>query len=259
MKEQIAFSEYAELYDVLYQDKDYLGECDYLEKLFRKHTSKPAKRLLDVAAGTGNHALIFAAKGYDVTAYDYSEEMAKEALKKASARGLNLCVQGGISMDSMPEPKARFDVVMALFSAINYLTKPGSLEGFLESSKRCLTPEGVLIFDFWNGLTCQTGYSPLRVKEGTNSQMRVIRISETRLNPMKHEAEVSFRCLVFKGESKMKEVRETHHLRYFYPREMEETLERCGYELLAFQPFKDTSRSANENDWNLTIVARPRR
>jgi ubiquinone/menaquinone biosynthesis C-methylase UbiE len=51
---------YAQYYDLIYKNKNYKKECDYLEKIFRKFLNKKPKTILDLACGTGSHAIILA-------------------------------------------------------------------------------------------------------------------------------------------------------------------------------------------------------
>ena len=71
-------------YDGLMADGIYRRRADYLEKLFQK-SAIPVRTVLDLACGTGTIACLLAAKGYDVTATDLSEEMLTQGMNKAAA------------------------------------------------------------------------------------------------------------------------------------------------------------------------------
>ena len=75
--------ELAEIYDLIYQDKDYEKEIDFIEQIFHNYSSHPIKTILDGGCGTGGHALPLAKRGYQVSAIDLSEAMLKRARKKA--------------------------------------------------------------------------------------------------------------------------------------------------------------------------------
>ena len=83
---------YANWYDTLYQDKDYAGECDFLESLFA-HRGVPGKSILDLGCGTGNHAVLLAQRGYKVTAVDRSAAMLQTARAKADQTGVTVDFQ----------------------------------------------------------------------------------------------------------------------------------------------------------------------
>jgi SAM-dependent methyltransferase len=252
-----AFFDYSEIYDVLYQDKDYAGECDFLEALFSRYGRKPIHRLIDVAAGTGSHAIRMAERGYEVLASDYSSSMAEIAQRKAEQKGVRIKTQGGVSMTDLTPAGSPFDAVLCLFAAIDYLVEPFQAGAFLEAAKKLMHEDSLLIFDFWNGITCLKEYSPTRVKDVSSGSLRVVRVSETRLFPMLNQAEVRFKCFVFRGDKdRPREIDEVHRMRYYFPSEIDELLARHGFEVLGVHPFKDSSRGATETDWNLTYVAR---
>ncbi|MDP3028836.1 MAG: class I SAM-dependent methyltransferase [Deltaproteobacteria bacterium] len=78
------FSNYARYYDLLYRDKDYAAEAEYVAGLIRKfHPS--AESILELGSGTGKHALLLARKGFEVHGVELSEEMINIARSNAEA------------------------------------------------------------------------------------------------------------------------------------------------------------------------------
>jgi cyclopropane fatty-acyl-phospholipid synthase-like methyltransferase len=67
--------------------------------------------VLDAGCGTGEHALFFAAKGHEVTGFDFLEEAIAAAKRKAAERGLTatFLVQDALKLQEWP---ARFDNVI---------------------------------------------------------------------------------------------------------------------------------------------------
>jgi len=62
------FADYARYYDLLYRDKDYSAEAQYVAGLVRKfHPS--ARSILELGSGTGIHASLLAEKGFTVHGY----------------------------------------------------------------------------------------------------------------------------------------------------------------------------------------------
>jgi predicted TPR repeat methyltransferase len=76
---------YGRYYDLLYRDKDYAAESEYVASHIRKHVPR-AKRILELGCGTGGHAVLLAAMGFDVHGVDLSEAM----LGRANARKASL-------------------------------------------------------------------------------------------------------------------------------------------------------------------------
>ena len=67
------FNKYSEYYDLLYGDKDYSFESEYLYK--HMTSDKELKSLLELGCGSGGHAEFFSKKGIDITGIDMSSSM----------------------------------------------------------------------------------------------------------------------------------------------------------------------------------------
>ena len=87
-KKSNTFLRYAKIYDVLNADKDYKKESIYIDYLINKFIEKPKNeiRILDLACGTGKHALEFYDLGYMVDGADISKEMIDIASTKAGEK-----------------------------------------------------------------------------------------------------------------------------------------------------------------------------
>ena len=57
------FDAYSNYYDLLYQDKDYVAETEYINSLISSY-SKNAESILELGSGTGIHAGLLANIGY---------------------------------------------------------------------------------------------------------------------------------------------------------------------------------------------------
>jgi ubiquinone/menaquinone biosynthesis C-methylase UbiE len=84
------FSNYARYYDLLYQDKDYAGEANFIHGLIQKHTPN-VRKIQELGCGTGKHAELFFKMGYEVLGIDISYDM----LEAANRRLGGLEVKGG--------------------------------------------------------------------------------------------------------------------------------------------------------------------
>jgi 2-polyprenyl-3-methyl-5-hydroxy-6-metoxy-1,4-benzoquinol methylase len=104
---------YARYYDILYADKDYASECDFLESVFTKYTDAKVSNILDLACGTGGHAIPLAKRGYHVAAMDYSPHMLRLAKRKATKSGVLVDFQRG-NMTDIPF-RREFDACISMF------------------------------------------------------------------------------------------------------------------------------------------------
>ena len=72
------FEKYAAFYDLLYRDKDYAAEADYVARRIRSILPE-ARSLLEFGSGTGRHGRLLAAMGFDVHGIERSREMVSVA------------------------------------------------------------------------------------------------------------------------------------------------------------------------------------
>lgn len=86
---------------------------DFVERL----DIKPGMKVLDVACGSGNLAVVAAGKGADVTGVDIAENTLEAARKRAEAEGLKIKFEQGDAED-LPYEDNSFDLVMTMFGAM---------------------------------------------------------------------------------------------------------------------------------------------
>ena len=113
------FDSYANYYDLIYEDKDYAAEVDYIVTHIHKDLPK-AKHILEL--GCGAHAEHLAQRGYTVHGVDMSEEMLSRAeVRKA---GLPADVASRLSFGLGDVRTLRtgkvYDVVISLFHVMSY-------------------------------------------------------------------------------------------------------------------------------------------
>ena len=94
------FSEYARYYDLLYRDKDYAGETDYVDGMIQSHALE-ARTILNLGCGSGRHDRELIKKGYQVTGVDSSTVMLDAAKNAANDIADLDYVQGDIRSNRM--------------------------------------------------------------------------------------------------------------------------------------------------------------
>ncbi len=132
----------AELYDVIYQGKDYLSDANKLKNLFGSRRQSSGKTLLDVACGTGCHLQQFADE-FDCMGVELTQEMAELARKKLPQVPIHI----GDMLDF--DLRREFDIVLCLFSSIGYMKTFAELRTAAENLMRHLAPGGILIVEPW--------------------------------------------------------------------------------------------------------------
>ena len=248
------FAKYAEYYDLIYQDKDYGKECDFIEEIFQKFSLRPVKTILDGGCGTGGHAILLANRGYEVTGIDGSEIMIKRAKEKLGGSNLRLDFQ---KMDLRElDLGTKFDACVCMFAVIDYVTQTEEVLKVLENIRRHLEKDSLFIFDFWNGLAVLRILPSERVKTVNNGEREIVRIAQPELDALNHLCRVHYRLLINEGKTLVEEITETHVIRYYFPQEITHYLKDTGFEVLKICPFPDLNGRVDENVWNIAAIVK---
>jgi SAM-dependent methyltransferase len=146
-----------EWFEDWFNTKEYLNvyrhrndeDAERLVNLILKNISlKRGADVVDLACGPGRHSILFAERGYNVTAVDLSENLLNVARKTAENLGLtidfvnadlrNFCIT------------SKFDLAVNLFTSFGYFESDE--ENFSLFSDACdlLNPEGYFVLDYFN-------------------------------------------------------------------------------------------------------------
>lgn len=137
-------------YDSLYTaTKDYRSETGAILEKYRDITGRAPLTVLDVGCGTGNHAFCFAGNRCKTTGIDIDNGMIAAAKKKIRHPEVDPLF---LACDISELPSSGFELAVSLFNVVSYILNAGELLGFFAGIHKRLAPEGVLIFDCWNGL-----------------------------------------------------------------------------------------------------------
>jgi len=243
-----AFDLYSEYYDLLYRDKDYRGEADYVVSLIEQfHPS--AKTLLELGCGTGKHAALFEAAGYAPEGIDMSETMLERA--RAQYPGLRFH-QGDARSARLTRS---FDVVTSLFHVASYQTSNEDLAAYFATAKAHMAPGGIFIFDFWYGPGVLSDPPCVRVKRLEDESLQILRIAEPSLYPERNVVNVHYQVLARRRDrSEYQEIAEDHAMRYLFAPELEAALAVQGLRILALRDWMSQT-APTAKSWTACIVA----
>ena len=242
---------YSQYYDLLYSDKDYEGEVDYVNTLLRKNSNN-AKTLLDMGCGTGAHAEIFCDKGYKVHGIDLSEDMLKTAETRRKGKEEKLTFSHS-SIQNLTLNK-KFDAVVSLFHVMSYQNSNTELVKAFEVARDHVKEGGIFIFDFWYGPAVLTDLPVTRVKRLVSEKMKVTRLSEPVIYPEENIVDVNFDVFIENLESKeIFEKKELHKMRYFFDTELELICEQVGFNVQQKYEWM-SGKKPNLNSWNVVWV-----
>jgi SAM-dependent methyltransferase len=122
-------------------------ELNFLEHAFRANATRPIKRVLDVACGSGRHVFGLAKRGYDCTGLDYTPERIKIAKERAKREGLSVKLLQGDATRLSHEDE--FDAVLALY-VLFLLPSDDDVQKCLRLIYRALRTGGILVCNIGN-------------------------------------------------------------------------------------------------------------
>ncbi len=247
---------YADAYDRIYHDKNYDAECDLVELIFQAHGKGSIRSVLDLGCGTGNHAIRLAQRGYEIAGVDSSESMLAHAQRKAAALSDNSVVSFHKGDIRRVELKRHFDAVLMMFAVLGYQVENADVLSAMKAARRHMRSDGLLIFDVWYGPAVLSQRPAQRLNVIPTQKGKILRFSSGEIDIRRHICTVHFNLWRIEGERLTAETKESHTMRYFFPRELELFLECEGFKLIRLGKFPDFDQDPDEMAWNVLGVAR---
>jgi SAM-dependent methyltransferase len=251
------FERYSAYYDLLYRDKDYSAEADYVVQTLRTVDSA-AVNLLEFGSGSGRHGRLLAKRGFDVFGVERSESMVAAASKLTpggfkAGSGSFECIKGDIRTVQLNRV---FDAVLSLFHVVSYQTSNSDVLQTFSNAARHSRPQGLFLFDVWHGPAVLGERPSVRVKRVEDENTRLTRIAEPELDTNSNV--VTVRYTIFaesKADGHMTTFRENHRMRYFFPVEIGFLAKQSGFEVEKTEEFL-TRQRPSENSWGVMYLLR---
>lgn len=252
------FGEYSRYYDLLYRDKNYCAEAEFISTQLRKHLPT-AETLVELGCGTGRHAIEMARQGWRVTGVDLSAGMVEAAAKRLTEVpadiGRRVKLQCGDVRTVRLGEKA--DCVASLFHVLSYQTKEGDLLLALTTAAEHLQPGGLLLFDFWYGPAVLTDRPVVRVKRLSDDAFEMTRISEPEMRYNENVVAVKFSILLKDlASGRISEDHEVHEMRYFFWPELKYFLSAAGFDVISAAPWMRPESPLGPDSWYGCVIAR---
>ncbi|MEN9573770.1 MAG: hypothetical protein RL514_1625 [Verrucomicrobiota bacterium] len=251
------FQHYAQAYDALYQDKDYEGECDFVQAAADRYLDHRASTILDLGCGTGGHAIPFAQRGFHVIGLDQSAEMIERAQRKRSTlNGHTDYVRFQVGDACRTDLATNFDLVTCMFAVLSYQTTDADALALFKNARRHLDSGGLFICDYWHGPGVLTQRPITRTKTAEFAGDVISRTSTPTLDETKHTVSLDIVTSHAHDGLRFDESREQHRVRYFFASEITRLLTAAGLRPLHFCAFPNLDQPPTANDWNAAVIAR---
>jgi SAM-dependent methyltransferase len=246
---------HAELYDLLYEAKDYEAEAQFLHQCLLRFSSGASRRVVDLACGTGRHAIALERLGHELAGVDSSDSMLRVAGVNAAAAKARVQFLAG-DLRSLDVAGAPFDAATCLFDSIGYLGTNEALEQALRGIHSSVRPGGLFILEFWHAAAMLRSHDPVRVRRWQRPEGEVLRIAETQLDCERQLASVTYSIYEHRKDGTFTSFQETQTNRYFLVQEMAHWLTATGFSPLAFHDGYSFEGRVTAETWHVLAVAR---
>ena len=240
------FNAYGRYYDLLYRDKDYVAEADYIVSLLDRF-GITGKDLLEFGSGTGKHGRLLAQRGYDVTGIERSAEMVAQA---EAAPGFS-CQQGDICTVQLEQT---FDAVLSLFNVVSYKKKNDAVQAIFARAAEHLEAGGLFVFDVWYSPAVYAQRPEVRVKRMVDEAIEITRIAEPMLHPNENRVDVNYTIFARDlASGAVETMTETHPMRHFSLPELDLLAQMNGFAVIGTEEFL-TGKRPSEETWGVCLI-----
>ncbi|WP_298258681.1 class I SAM-dependent methyltransferase [Bradyrhizobium sp.] len=248
---------HAELYDLFYGAKPYASEVGYLHGLLQRFSGQAVRRVLDVACGTGSHAIELERLGYDVVGSDISQDMlvfAKEKAREKDSR-VRFEQQDMRTLDVVPKP---FDAALCLFDAIGHVQTTAAIKQTFRAVHRHLGKDGLFALEFWHAAAMAGRHDPQRVRKFATSRGEILRLSNTTVDLASQCATVEHAIYDLRSDGTYQTAVERQTNRFFSLQEMSGLLDGCGFDVVKYYSGYSADEVLTPDTWHIVLIARRR-
>lgn len=239
------FKSYSKYYDLLYQDKDYQAEVNYICSLLKRF-SPNSTFLFEMGCGTGKHAKILSENGFNVYGIDISESM----LQLAKAIGVK-CEIGDARFFRAGKI---FDCVLSLFHVASYQTSVDDILNYFETASSHLNPGGIFIFDLWYKPAVLSQQLEKRVKEMENDSIKVKRNCSFKHIKEQFIVDINYDLKITdKLTGKIENISEKHSMKYFSIDEIKNFAGQKNIEIIHAEEWL-SAEQPSEDTWNVCFI-----
>lgn len=250
------FGSYSRYYDLLYKDKDYSREVDFISALLDEHVPC-GSAMLELGCGTGRHAAMLAERKWTIDGIDLSEDMLRAAQERKNSLPASVADRLNYSKGDVRkfETGRQYDAVVSLFHVVSYQNSNEDVLGMFRNVEAHLKPGGVFIFDYWYGPAVLTDKPSVRIKRMHSPEIEVTRLAEPIIHPNTSLVDVNYEIQIRETASGKTEIlREVHSMRYFFLNEIELLLQETGLRLIASSEWL-TGKVPGWDTWGVCSVA----
>lgn len=247
-KNSSVFDAYSRYYDLLYKDKNYHDEVDYIEKVLQNN-NLPGNNLMEFGSGTGKHAGLFVKRGYRVHGVERSPEMVEQAILTDGFT----CEVGDICSIQL---NRTFDAVLSLFHVISYQVSNSGVNAVFQRAAEHLTPGGLFFFDVWYSPAVYSLKATPRIKYMADETVKITRVAEPVVHTNQNRIDVNYTILVEDlVDGGYTTLSEQHPMRHFSLPELQMIAAWNNFDWVLAEEFM-TGNKPDETTWGVSVLLR---
>jgi SAM-dependent methyltransferase len=241
---------HARHYDLIYAGKPYAAEAAFVDGLLGRHRGA----LLDLACGTGRHAVEFSRLGWTVTGVDYGAKLLEQASANALDAGVDLRLHEQ-DMRTLDLGSERFDAVTCLFDSIGYPQSDEGVVAALRGARDHLAPGGIFVAEFLHAPAMISGYDPVKVRTWELPDGgELLRVSRTRLDLERSVMHVAYDLIELAANGSYERAAEEQANRYFTVSEMRGLMREAGFAEREFVRAYAQDAAITGDTWHVLAV-----
>jgi len=243
------FSHYSKYYDLLYEDKDYYKESEYIHNIIQEHTQSNKASILELGCGTGAHAKYLTKYGYEIFGIDKSEIMISMALSIDNFE----CIEGDMCDFDLDK---KFDNVVSLFHVMSYINSNNDLNKVFSNVSRHINKGGLFIFDVWYSPAVYSIKPSKKNKIFEDHEMKIERNAKPEVDYINNLVEVNYQITVTdKKNDQSFDINESHNMRHFSVNEISLFADIHGFELVVSEELI-TKLNLGKSTWGACFTLR---
>jgi ubiquinone/menaquinone biosynthesis C-methylase UbiE len=226
-------------------------EMPFLESHLASHG---ARRVLDVACGTGHHAIAFAKRGYEVVGTDISAGMVRRARQNAKSAGAAASFHQAGFGHLREAVKKPFDALLCLGNSLPSVLSEEALDVALADMAGVLAPGGLIVIQNLNYDRVwpqRERFMPLQTYQQGEEEWLFFRFVDF------HQETLTFNMVVLHRNGEIWNYdAESTELRPLLNKDLNRLLERSGLTNVDFYGDYDQNPYQEETSGDLIVVAR---
>ncbi len=210
------FKQYAKYYDLIYANKPYQKEADFVYKW-----AKQPKTIISLGCGTGKHEQYWCKNNCKIIGIDGSKEMLKRAYKHFNIKYLNK------QIDYQLEKLPLADCIVAMFNVLGYVLLEDCIQ-YLPIKKG-----GYFIFDVWDASKFKKQPPKIMIKRfNLKYRIAVPRQISKRL------IKINYFIVDETPEEDVLDSFESHYVEGYFKKDIQDLCKEHGYKIVAIKPTK---------------------